>query len=180
MYLKYASRSIRKNPLLTGIVILSLGLGIGANTAIFSLIDQLLLRLLRVENPAELVQLAPRGPLYGASWGEDRMSYPMYRDLDDQNSVFSGVLAYFATPVQLGYSGTTERVRSELVTGNYFEVLGVKAALGRMFTPEDNESPGGEPFAILTYDFWTSRFARDPKIIGIPIYLNGQQMTIVG
>jgi predicted permease len=180
MNFQYAVRSIRKTPLVTVIAIVSLGLGIGANTAIFSLVDQLVLRLLPVENPVQLVQLAPRGPLYGASWGEDRMSYPMYRDLRDKNSVFSGVLAYFATPVHLGYGGTTERVRSELVTGNYFQVLGVKAAFGRMFTPEDNESPDGEPFVILTYDFWTSRFARDRNIIGKPIYLNGQLMTIVG
>src|SRR5262245_54529736 len=157
MNFRYALRSIRKNPLLMAIAIISLALGVGANTAIFSLLDQLLLRLLPVHNPQQLVQLATRGPLFGSSWGEDRLSYPMYRDIRDRNSVFSGVLAYFATPVSLGYGGRTERIRSELVTGDYFQVLGVQAALGRMFTAEDNVRPGAEPFAILTYDFWTSR-----------------------
>jgi len=102
----------------TAIVIISLALGVGANSAFFSLIDQLLLRPLPVERPQQLVQLATRGPLFGSSWGEDRLSYPMYRDIRDSNSVFSKALAYFATPVSLGYGGRTERIRSELVTGD--------------------------------------------------------------
>jgi putative ABC transport system permease protein len=180
MNFRYALRSLRKNPLLTGIAIVSLGLGIGANTAIFSLIDQLLLRLLPVDNPQQLVQLATRGPLFGASWGDDRLSYPMYRDFRDRNAVFSGVLAYYATPISLGYGGRTERLRSELVTGDYFQVLGVPAAIGRTFTPEDNQTLGGEPVAVLSYDFWISRFGRDRNIVGATIHLNGQPMTVIG
>src|SRR5262252_1747819 len=177
---KYALRSIRKSPLVMAIAIISLALGVGANTAIFSLLDQLLLRLLPVDNPQQLVQLATRGPLFGSSWGEDRLSYPMYRDIHDRNGVFSGVLAYYATPVSLGYGGRTERIRSELVTGDYFQVLGMQAAIGRLFTPEDNVRLGAERFAILTYDFWISRFGRDRNIVGTTIHLNGQPMTVVG
>ena len=177
---KYALRSIRKSPLVMAIAIISLALGVGANTAIFSLLDQLLLRLLPVDNPQQLVQLATRGPLFGSSWGEDRLSYPMYRDIRDGNGVFSGVLAYYATPVSLGYGGRTERIRSELVTGDYFQVLGVHAALGRTFTPEDNVRVGAEPIAILTYDFWTSRFGRDRNIVGATMHLNGHPITVIG
>src|SRR5215471_15925963 len=177
---KYALRSIGKSPLVMAIAIISLALGVGANTAIFSLLDQLLLRLLPVDNPQQLVQLATRGPLFGSSWGEDRLSYPMYRDIRDRNGVFSGVLAYYATPVSLGYGGRTERIRSEMVTGDYFQVLGVHAALGRTFTPEDNVRVGAEPIAILTYDFWTSRFGRDRNIVGATIHLNGHPMTVIG
>ena len=128
MKFKYALRSARKNPLVTTVAVLSLALGIGANTAIFSLIDQLLLRMLPVEGPQLLVQLAARGPYYGAQWGEDRMSYPMYRDFRDKATVFSGVLAWYAAPASLGYGGRTELIRSELVTGDYFRTDGDAAA----------------------------------------------------
>ncbi|PYS20431.1 MAG: multidrug ABC transporter substrate-binding protein, partial [Acidobacteria bacterium] len=180
MNFKYALRSARKNPLITTVAVLSLALGIGANTAIFSLIDQLLLRMLPVAGPQQLVQLAARGPYYGAQWGEDRMSYSMYRDFRDKATVFSGVLAWYAAPASLGYGGRTELIRSELVTGDYFQVLGVKTAVGRAFTPEDNESAGAEPFAMLTYDFWKSRFGGDPNIVGGTIHLNGNPMTVIG
>src|SRR5262245_43582857 len=112
MNFRYALRSIRKNPLVSMIAILSLALGIGANTAIFSLLDQLLLRMLPVENPQQLVRLASRGEEIGATWGPDMMSYPMYRDFRDQATVFSGVLAWYATPASLGANGRTERIRS--------------------------------------------------------------------
>src|SRR5262249_13345936 len=115
MNLKHALRSIRKNPLVTTVAIASLALGIGANTAIFSLVDQLLLRMLPVENPRQLVQMAPTGQEIGATWGDQRLSYPLYRDIRDKATAFSGVLAWYATPASLGYEGRTERIRSELV-----------------------------------------------------------------
>jgi len=180
MNLKHALRSIRKNPLVTAIAIISLALGIGANTAIFSLIDQLLLRMLPVESPEELVQLAPDSPEIGSTWGFDMMSYPMYRDIHDKATPFSGVLAWYATPASMGHNGRTERIRSELITGDYFQVLGVKAAIGRTFTPEDNDSPGAEPVAVLTHDFWQTRFGADPNVVGSTIHLNGHPMTIIG
>src|SRR5512138_804157 len=105
MNLKFAWRSIRKSPLISMIAIVSLAIGVGANTAIFSLIDQLLLRMLPVESPQQLVQLASRSPEIGATWGDDRMSYPMYKDFRDKATAFSGILAWYATPASLGYGG---------------------------------------------------------------------------
>lgn len=180
MNVRFALRSIKKDPLLATIAILSLGLGIGANTAIFSLIDQLLLRMLPVENPRQLVQVTARGPHYGSNWGMNAMSYPMYKDVRDKAEVFSGVLARFTTSLSLGYNGQTELVQGELVTGNYFQVLGVKAALGRTFVPDDDVKPGDAPLAMLTYDFWQSRFAADPDIAGKIVHLNGYPMAVVG
>ena len=180
MNFKYALRSIRKNPLIMTVTIVSLALGIGANTAIFSLVDQLLLRMLPVEAPEQLVQLAQNGQEIGATWGFERMSYPMYRDIRDKATAFSGVLAWYATPASMGYDGSTERIRSELVTGNYFQVLGAKVAVGRAFTSEDDDTPGSAPVAMLTYDFWKARFGGDPSIIGKTIRLNSHPATVVG
>ena len=180
MNFRYAFRSIRKSPLVTITAILSLALGIGANTAIFSLTDQLLLRMLPVQSPRQLVQLVPGGPEIGAMWGEDRMSYPMYRDIRDKSTVFSGVLAWYSTPASLGFGGRTERILSELVTGNYFDVLGVQPTIGRTFTSDDDDSFGAEPVAVLTYDFWKSRFGADENIVGTTIHLNGHSMTVIG
>ena len=180
MNFKFAWRSIRKNPLVTTIAVLSLALGIGANTAIFSLLDQLLLRMLPVEDPQQLVQLAPRGREIGSTWGPDRMSYPMYRDFRDKAEPFSGVFAWYATSASLSEGGRTELIRSEMVTGDYFHVLGVTTAIGRPFTPEDDETPGAEPFAMLTYDFWRFRFGGDRGVIGKTIHLNGHAMTVIG
>jgi len=177
---RYAFRSIRKSPLVTITAILSLALGIGANTAIFSLTDQLLLRTLPVQSPRQLVQLVPGGPEIGAMWGEDRMSYPMYRDIRDKSTVFSGVLAWYSTPASLGFGGRTERILSELVTGNYFDVLGVQPTIGRTFTSDDDDSFGAEPVAVLTYDFWKSRFGAAENIVGTTIHLNGHSMTVIG
>jgi hypothetical protein len=129
--------------------------------------------MLPVESPRQLVQLASRSSEIGAKWGEDRMSYPMYRDFRDQATAFSGILAWYATPASLGYGGRTELIRSELVTGDYFRVLGVNTAIGHTFTSENQERVGAEPFAILTYDFWQSRFGGDVSILGQKIHLNG-------
>ncbi|MEZ5404149.1 MAG: ABC transporter permease [Bryobacteraceae bacterium] len=178
--LRDAIRSLRKNPGLIAIAILSLSLGIGANTAIFSLLDQILLRMLPVEAPERLVQLAARGPHYGSNTGSNAMSYPMYKDFRDKAEVFDGVLCRYAVDYSLGYAGRTERIRGELVSGNYFQVLGVGAALGRTFTPDDDKTPGGHPIVMLAYDFWRSRFAGDEGIVGKRIVLNNQTMTVIG
>ncbi|HTR36918.1 MAG TPA: ABC transporter permease [Bryobacteraceae bacterium] len=177
---RFALRSFRKSPLFTGVAVLSLALGIGANTAVFTLLDQVLLRLLPVKNPRELVLLNMRGFHYGSNWGYNALSYPMYRDFSEHNSVFTGMFCRFGTDISLGFNGQTERTNAELVSGTYFPVLRVGAALGRTFTPDDNRVPGGHPVAVLSYAFWQTRFASDPHVLGKTIVVNGHNFTVVG
>ena len=179
-HIRYALRSFRRNPLLVVVAVLSLSLGIGANTAIFSLIDQLLLRSLPVRDPQQLVQLAARGAHPGSNWGMNAMSYPMYRDIRDKAEVFNGVMCRFSMPLSLGHQGQTERIRGELVSGNYFDVLGVPAAIGRTFTPDDDQKPNAHPLVMLTYDFWQRRFGADPRILGQTLHINSYPMTVIG
>lgn len=178
--LRYAFRSFRKSPVFTLVAVLSLALGIGANTAIFTLLDQVLLRLLPVKNPRELVLLTMRGRHYGGNWGGNMISYPMYRDFKDHNEVFSGMFARRALDTSLMFEGRTERVSAELVSGTYFPILGVGAFMGRTFTPDDDRTPGGHPLVVLAYDYWKTRFAGDPAILGKTVTVNGHNMTIVG
>lgn len=178
--LRYALRSLGSNPVFVAVAVLSLSLGIGANTAIFSLVDQLLLRMLPVKNPQELVQMAARGPHNGSNWGMNAMSYPMYRDFRDKAEVFAGVVCRFGLPLSLSDGNRTERARGELVSGNYFDVLGVGAAIGRTIGAEDDVHPGGHPVVVLSYDYWKSRFASDPAILGRSIRVNDQPVTVIG
>ena len=164
--IQFALRAFRKSPVFTAVALLSLALGIGANTAIFTLLDQVLLRLMPVKNPQELVLLQMEGFHYGSNWGYNSLSYPMYRDFKANNSVFSGMFCRFADQFSLGFNGTTERASGELVSGTYFPVLGVGAAIGRTFTPDDDRIPGGHPLAMLSYSYWQSRFAGDRSIVG--------------
>src|SRR5580658_1325821 len=165
--LRYALRNLRKSPVFTLVAVLSLALGIGANAAIFTLLDQVLLRMLPVKNPQELVRVyGARGAFSGSSrCSQDCLSYPMYKDLRDQNQVFSGILARWPLALSLADGEKTERVRGELVSGNYFDVLGVKAALGRTFSQEDDREVNGHPLAILSYAFWQSRYGGDPGVL---------------
>jgi len=158
----------------------SLALGIGANTAIFTLFDQVLLRLMPVKNAQELVLLHMEGFHYGSNWGDNSLSYPMYRDFKANNAVFTGMFSRYANQFSLGFHGTTELVNGELVSGTYFPVLGVGAAIGRTFTPDDDRVPGGHPVAMLGYAYWQSRFAGDQSIVGKPLAVNGHNFTIVG
>jgi predicted permease len=179
--LRLAFRSLRKSPLFVALTALSLALGIGANTAIFSLTDQILLRLLPVvKDPEQLVILEWRGPHYGSNTGGQALSYPMYRDLRDKNEVFQGLFCRYLYAMSLGYTGTTERVDGEFVSGNYFPVLGVKAAVGRTFTAQDDLYAGAHPLAMISYRFWQERFQKDPQIVGRKILVNGQNLTIIG
>jgi predicted permease len=180
--LRYALRNLRRSPVFTTVAILSLALGIGANTAIFSLLDQVLLRTLPVRNPGELVTLYPvRGPFSGSSRCDmDCISYPAYRDLRDRNQVFTGILARWRLSLSFSSGDRTERVRAELVSGNYFDVLGVNPALGRVFTQDDDRVVNGHPVVVLSYGFWQSRFGGDPGVLNRAVRVNGQPMTIVG
>ena len=178
--LRYALRTLLNAPAFTLVVVLTLALGIGANTAIFSLTDQVLLRMLPVKAPEQLVMFDGPGAFQGRTFNNGTFSYPMYRDFRDQNTVLSGVLARFPAALTLLANGQAERVNGELVSGNYFDVLGVPALIGRTFTPDDDRTPGGHPVAILSHNFWMRRFAGDPSVLNRTITLNGLPMTIVG
>ena len=178
--LRYAFRSLRKAPVFTCVAVLSLALGIGANTAIFTLLDQILLRLLPVKDAKELTLLNMRGRHYGSNWGGNAISYPMYRDFQDRNQVFSGMFCRFPRQVSLAFEGHTELATAELVSGTYFPVLGVPAALGRTLNENDDRTIGGHPVAVLAFDYWKTRFAGDPQIVGQKIIINGNNFTIVG
>jgi predicted permease len=178
--LRYAFRSLRKAPVFTAVAVLSLALGIGANTAIFTLLDQILLRLLPVKNAKELVLLNMRGRHYGSNWGGNSISYPMYRDFQDHNEVFSGMFCRRSQSMSLTLDGHTELVRAELVSGTYFPVLGVAATLGRTLSQNDDRTPSGHPVVVLAYDYWKTRFAGDAHVVGKTVIVNGNNMTVVG
>lgn len=176
----FALRTVRKSPLFFLVSVLSLALGIGANTAIFTLTDQLLVRMLPVKNPEQLVLFSAVGRHYGSNQGWNRISYPMYQDFRDHNDVFSGMFCLRETDVSLSYGGRTERVSGELVSGNYFPVLGVGTAIGRLFTSSDDRFQGAHPVAVLSYGYWQTRFAGDPGVIGRKLEINGFPFTVVG
>ena len=178
--LRFSFRSFAKSPIFTAVAIASLALGIGANTAIFSLLDQVLLRLLPVKEPQRLVLLTRHGDNYGSNWGGNAISWPMYDDFRHHNTVFTGMFCRFPYEASLGFNGKTERVSSELVSGTYFPVLGVGAAVGRTFTEDDDRAPNANPVAVLSFNFWKTRFASNPSVIGQSIVLNGHGYTIVG
>src|ERR1051326_7724753 len=176
--IRYALRMLTKNPAFAGVVVLTLALGIGANAAIFSLLDQVLLQSLPVASPDQLVVLSAyeaKEPVLDYSF-----SYPTYQDLRDRNSVFSGVIARGGTQMNVSYGDQTERVSGELVSGNFFEVLGVRPWAGRLFTQDDDRTPGAHPVAVLSYRFWERRFSKDLNLIGKTILLNEYPLTVIG
>jgi predicted permease len=178
--LKYTFRVLARTPGFTAVVVLTLALGIGANTAIFTLLDQILLRLLPVKDPQQLVLLTMRGHHYGNNWGGNAISHPMFRDFRAHNEVFSDIFCRFPTSASLSVGQQAERVSVELVSGNYFSTLGVVPARGRILTAEDDVVPSGHPFVVLNYSFWKTRFAADPQVVGKTLSLNNYKMTVVG
>jgi predicted permease len=178
--IRHAIRSLRQAPGFVLIVVLTLGLGIGANTAIFSLMDQVLLRPLPVHDPSALVLLDGPGAFQGRTVNLATFSYPMYVDFRDRNEVFSGVLARFPLSTTVVWRGASERANGELVSGNYFDVLGVRPALGRMLNAADDRVPGAHPIAVLSYGYWQRRFGGDPLVLNQTITVNGHPLTIVG
>ncbi len=182
--LRFGLRMLVKSPGLTAIAVLTLALGIGANTAIFSLTDQILLRVLPVSHPEELVVLRSPGPFSGSTWADSdsamSFSYPMYKDLRDRSPVFSGLLAKFSVDLSVAGQGRTERGRGELVSGNYFQVLGVRPFLGRVFSMDDETAPGANPVAVLSYGYWTRHFGGDSGILNKQLSVNGADITVVG
>jgi len=179
--LRLALRGLRRNPLFTTVAILSLSLGIGANTAIFTLIDQILLRKLPVSHPEQLVMLYQTGQHNGSNMGSRMHSYPMYQDYQQRAEPLSEVLCRRQVSASVSIDNQTERVVAEMVSGNYFSMLGVKPAIGRVFSSqEDDQAYQGHPVVVLAYDYWVSRFARDPGVLGKKILVNNYPMTIVG
>jgi len=176
--IRYSLRGLRRSPGFTAAAVLSLALGIGANTAIFSMIRALTLRLLPVARPAELVSLYRTG-----GWGKGVVSYRLYREVRERSDLFQGVIATsMAGKVRFSPApgGRAEFVRRVFVSGNYFAVLGIGAAMGRVFTDEDDRAPGGPPLVVLSYDFWRNRFAGDPQILGRTLLVDEQALTVIG
>lgn len=201
--LRYACRGLLRAPLFTVVALVSIALGIGANTAIFTLVDQVLLRQLPVREPEQLVLFTQRGPHHGNNRGGNTTSFPMYEDfreafvdrtlapalprvslpydaLPAASPLFSGMFARYAMSLNVGYGGQTDRVSGELVSGTYFPVLGVGAAVGRVITPEDDSVRAGNPVAVLSYEYWRTRFSADTGVVGKTIVVNNYPLTIIG
>jgi macrolide transport system ATP-binding/permease protein len=173
---RYACRAMLKSPGFTAVAILSLALGIGANAAIFSLVNTILFRPLPVFEPSRLVELTP------TRQGSDfnNFSYPLYRDFRDRNEVFDSLAVYRFAPMSLSREGNNERIWGYIVSGNYFDMLGVKPAAGRFFTQEEDRVPGANPVAVVSYGSWQRRFGGDPNLVGKEITLNGNRFDVVG
>jgi putative ABC transport system permease protein len=183
--LRYALRQLRESPAFTLTVIVTLALGVGANAAVFTLFDQVLLRMLPVERPRELVRFVWTGGFAGwaGSFGGDStnyFSYPMYKDLRDHNQVFQGMLAADKTGVGVSWHNQAENEDAEIVTGNYFQLLGLKPALGRLLTPQDDTAKNANPVLVLSYDYWRTRFAASRDVVGQTVLINGHSFTILG
>ncbi|HUO29143.1 MAG TPA: ABC transporter permease [Bryobacteraceae bacterium] len=180
--MKLAWRNLLRNPAFTVTAILSLALGIGATTAIFTLTNQILLRMIPVKDPGRLVAFHWTGQFIGGSTRgyEDSFSYPMYADLRGSSGAFMGIAAQYQDTVDVAYKGPAERAMAELVSGNYFEVLGVTPAIGRLLTPDEDKRKGGDPYVVLSYDYWQRRFGGDPAVLNSAIDLNGHPMTVLG
>jgi putative ABC transport system permease protein len=182
--IRYGLRLLAKSPGFTAIAVLTLALGIGANTAIFSLMNQILLRRLPVQSPDELVVLHAPGPFTGHMSDDgdatESFSYPMYKGLRENSAAVCGMLARYGFSASIANHGQTERGSGELVSGNYFEVLGVQPAIGRVFTLDDERVPGGHPVVVLSHSYWTRRLAGDPSVLNKSLLINNIEMTVVG
>jgi len=184
--LKLAFRALFRSPFLTVVAIVSLAFGIGANAAIFSLFDQMLLRALPVQKPAQLVNLGAPGPKPGsqscnnAGNCEQVFSYSMFRDLERVQTVFTGVAAHRQFGANLAYKGQTLNGEGMLVSGSYFPLLGLRPALGRLLGPVDDQAAGGALVAVLSHSYWRTRFDESPSVLNDTLIVNGQPLTIVG
>ncbi len=184
--IKFALRALSHTPFVTAVAILSLALGIGANAAIFSLFDQLLLKSLPVQEPGTLVNFANPGPKPGSqSCGgagdcDEVFSHPMFKDLEAAATGFSGIAAHMGFGANLAQDGETVHGAGMLVSGSYFGVLGVRPALGRLLGPADDQNIGEHFVAVLSHDYWRNRLGGDPGVLNETIIANGVSMTIVG
>ncbi len=175
--IRFGFRQLMKQRGFAALAIISMALGIGANTSIFSLVDTVLLRPLAVKEPSQLVELY--GTLHnGADWS--LQSYPNYKDYRDRNTVLSGLFVYRVVVSSLTVNNSSQRVWGYLVSGNYFDVLGVKPMLGRAFLPEEDQTPDSHPVAVISYNCWQHRFGGDPAIVGKRVEFNSRPFAIIG
>src|SRR5712691_7677967 len=197
--LRYAFRGLARSPLFTSVALVSIALGIGANTAIFTLVDEVLLRRLPVKTPEQLVLFNGARNHYGNNSGGNMLSFPMYEDFRDNfveaklprvsqpvpnpaptPKILSGAFARRPTAVNLGVNGQTERIPGEMVSGTYFQVLGVGAAAGRVIGPDDDRDRAASAVAVLSYVYWRIRFGSDPGIVGRQVTIQDYPFTIIG
>ena len=184
--LRFSLRQIRRAPGFMITAVLTLALGVGANTAIFSLLDQALLRSLPVRDPERLVVLSATGTAWNGHSSnhgggvEKSFSYPMYRDLRDRGAAFDGLIA--TAPAQIGVTRNTasDTANAEIVSGNYFSVLGVPAAVGRLLTQTDDATPGTNPVVVLSFNYWKTHFGSDANVVGQILSINGNPFQVIG
>jgi len=182
--LQYGVRMLRRAPGFAAVAVLTLALGIGANTAIFTVINAAMLRMLPVDHPEQLVAVGD--PSRVGSWSNgtprtDTFSYPLYREIRDHNEVFSSVMgASRLDNLQLAIDGGPEKANGRLVTGNYFETLGVKALIGRTFTDAEDRVPVGDPYIVISFGYWQRRFSGDPSVVGRTVRVKNYPFTIIG
>jgi predicted permease len=182
--LRYALRTLASKPGFTLVVVLTLALGIGANTAIFTLMDQVLFRLLPVKEPERLVVVDAPGPSSGTTHNHSEtltpLSHPMFVELRDKSGAFEGALAEYTAPLHVTVGAQTDQVDGVLVSGTFFGVLGLRPAAGRLLDENDDRTPGAHPVVVLGHGFWTRRFAADPRVVGQSVLVNGHPMAVVG
>src|SRR5919112_4051798 len=171
--LRFGIRSLLKRPGFTAIAMLTLALGIGANTAIFSVVNATLMRPLPVVNPEQLVFVfnGPAGSVF---------SYPDYAAVRDQNNVFDALIAWGGITASLNSNDQTDLVAGAIVSGNFFDTLGVRAQFGRLISTEDDKTPGAHPVTVISQGLWQRRFAGDPNVVGRQLLLNGSTFTVIG
>jgi hypothetical protein len=174
--IRYAVRGLIKRPGFVAIAVITLALGIGANTAIFSIVNTVLLRSLPVDRPGEIVSVAVRGKDDSLS----AFSYPNYKDFRDRNEVLDGLLVYRFVPLSLSRNGVNERVWGYEVSGNYFDVLNVKPLQGRTFAPDEDKTKLTAPVIVVSYDSWQRRFGGDPNLVGKDVLINNHQFQVIG
>jgi hypothetical protein len=175
---RYGLRQLRRSPGFAAVSILTLALGIGVNTVIFSLVNTVLLRPLPVKDPDQLMSLSFQQP--GGAF-MPLFSYPDYRDIRERaGAAFSDILAYRIGLDALNVNGQADRIMVHYVTGNYFTLLGVKPVLGRLILPSEGEAPEADPVLVLGYSYWQKRFAGHPNVIGKRVLIDGHPVTIIG
>ncbi|HVS64405.1 MAG TPA: ABC transporter permease [Thermoanaerobaculia bacterium] len=184
--LRLALRALTRTPLVSGVAVLSLALGIGANAAIFTIFERLILSPLPVQEPERLVNLETPGPKSGSmssnnAGGSDAiLSYPMFRDLEREQTAFTGIAAHRSFGANLASSGDTLSGEGMSVSGSYFPVLGLRPALGRLLEPADDQVVGGHPVVVLSHRYWQERFGGRDDVLNEALVVNGRSMTIVG